>query len=346
MTSGLLHVLEVPTELDDAHRAAIAQHASRLDAARERNDLSDVVGCAKELAECIARIVLAVRGSTVASNPDFGSLITEAHRAVERQPGQGLAHSDATVRAVAQHAKGFVKDLGTLRNQVGTGHGRSVLPAVVEEHALIAVDAALVWTRWVLRRLPAYLLSDPQQLVSLLSSGIFYKGDLAARLDAIDLAQDPDAARAIGVAVGRRAVGETFNVRIEGIDRVLVSPGAYPAEYRSGLVCGLLFDEQGAMSTTPTALALAIDLLLVDERGESLLSDLSAIIASARWTPTDRLPTPPTLDAVVLAARSMTTRLPVEWRSSWLDAWGDRPVGVTADVDRHSPTDLDGGEHG
>ncbi len=180
--------IEVPEELDDEHVQAISAHAARLDAARKREDLSEIVGYSKELAESIARVVLVVRGRVMSDSVDFGSIITEAHRAIERQPGEGLAGSHEIVRRTAQSAKGLVTDLGRLRNEVGTGHGRATLPDVVEEQARIAADATVVWARWILGRLPSYLLADVHELIKHLGGGTFYKGDLTARLAAVDLA--------------------------------------------------------------------------------------------------------------------------------------------------------------
>ena len=56
--------IDIPPELDPKHVDAISEHVGRLEAASVRADLSDIVGCAKELAESIARVVLGVRGRT------------------------------------------------------------------------------------------------------------------------------------------------------------------------------------------------------------------------------------------------------------------------------------------
>ena len=108
----------------------------------------------------------------------------------------------------------------------------------------------------MLRRLPSYLLSDVHELIRHLGGGTFYKGDLTARLAAVDLSRlAPDKAQALGVAVGRRTIRETFNVKIEGVDTVIANPERYPAPYRAGLVRGLLLNEQGTLCTWPWASA-------------------------------------------------------------------------------------------
>ncbi len=322
--SVIFKEINVPPELDEEHRAAISAHAERLDAARERKDLSDAVGCAKELAESVARVVLEVRGDVQSDSSDFTSIITAAHRAVERQPGEGLAGSDEAVRKMAQSAKGLVTELAQLRNAVGTGHGRANLPPVVEEQARTATDATIVWARWMLRRLPSYLLSDVRELIRHLGGRSFYKGDLTARLEAVDLSSlTPEDTRALGVAVGRRTVRQTFLVRIEGVEPVIGYPERYPAAYRAGLVYGLLFNEQGALCTQATAVSLVIDLLLVDDQLAVLLGEIAPLIESSGWiAPALGSSTPtPTLVEVVEGALEAASRLPAEVREIWIQAW-------------------------
>ena len=316
------HELDVPAELDDKYVEAIAAHAERLDAARRRDDLSDIVGCSKELAESIARIVLDVRGSVLSDSADFGSVIAGAHESVERQPGRGLADSDDAVRRVAQSAKRLVTELGRLRNAVGTGHGRATLPPLVEEQARIATDATVVWARWMLRRLPSYLLSDVHKLIQDLDAHIFYKGDLTSRLEAVDLPNlGTTEARALGVAVGRRAVGETFNVSIKGVELAVSDPDRYPATYRAGLLHGLLFNEQGTLCTRPFAVGRVVDLLLVDERLHERLDEITPLIASSGWIAPPRGSSTPTLRQVVEVAVGAGGRLPAKTRDAWVQAW-------------------------
>ena len=312
----------MPSELDDEYRAAISAHVERLDAARDHGDLSGVVGCAKELAESIARVVLDVRGQVLSDSRGFTSIITAAHKAVERQPGEGLAGSDEAVRKMAQSAKGLVTELAQLRNAVGTGHGRARLPPVVEEQARVATDATIVWARWMLGRLPSYLLSDVRELIKHLGRGQFRQGLLAARLTAVDLPNlETDDARALGIAVGRRTVGETFLVKIEGVDPVIDHPGRYPAAYRAGVVRGLLFNEQGALCTRASAVSLAVDLLSVDDQVEALLDEIAQLITSSGWIPPPHGHPTPTLREVAKEATRAAGRLPAGVRDTWVRAW-------------------------
>lgn len=317
-----LHELDIPAELDDKYVEAISAHAERLDAARCRDDLSDIVGCSKELAESIARVVLDVRGTVLSDSADFGSVIAGAHESVERQPGRGLADSDDAVRRVAQSAKGLVTELGRLRNAVGTGHGRATLPPVVEEQALVAVDAVVVWARWILRRLPSYLLSDVHKLIQDLGYLSFFKGDLTARLEAVDVWNlGGEQAHALGVAIGRRTVRETFTVRGEGVKRAIADPEHVPASFRVGLVHGLLFNEQGTLCTRSFAVGHVVDLLLVDERLHELLGEITPLIASSGWIAPQGGSSTPTLKQIAKAAIGEADRLPANARDEWIHAW-------------------------
>ena len=314
--------IDIPPELDSKHVDAISEHVGRLEAASVRADLSDIVGCAKELAESIARVVLGVRGRTPSDKADYRSIVTQASRAVERQPGEGLAGSDEAVRKMAQSAKGLVSELGQLRNAVGTGHGRATLPSVVEEHARVATDAVVVWARWILGRLPSYLLSDVYALIGHLDGGMLHKGYLTARLEAVDLSTlEADEARALGVAVGRRTVGETFLARIEGVDPVVLHPGRFPAAYRARLVRGLLFNDQGALSTRVSAIHLVVDLLLVDDRLDDLLGEIAPLIESSGWIAPPYGSDRPNLNQATSTAMEAISRFPANVRSAWEEAW-------------------------
>lgn len=310
----------VPAEVDQGSADAIRSHLARLRAAQERNDLPDVVGCAKEVAESVARVVLAARGRVLSNSASFKELISEAHRLLDRQPGEGIA-ADPSVRKMAQSAKGLVEELGQLRNDVGTGHGRASKPTVLVEHAEIATDAVTVWARWALRCLPAFLNSDLNDLLQLLQGGTFYKGTLRNRLEAIGLdTLDARDSHALDLAIGRRTISETFMVRIEGVDPAIAQPGQFSTEFRSGLIEGLLFDVNGALSTTPHGVGLAVDLLLVDDDLPTRLNEIAPTISTAGWTAPYGSP-PPTLETVSAAADSASSRFPAGVRDQWRDAW-------------------------
>lgn len=100
--AGTLH-LEQPEGLESTAWSAINDSLQRLNRALLADDLPLVVGTCKDLTETVAKVVLAARGVTTATNEDFPKLMTQAQSVLDRQPGRGLA-TDAQVRDVAQGA--------------------------------------------------------------------------------------------------------------------------------------------------------------------------------------------------------------------------------------------------
>jgi Abortive infection C-terminus len=313
-----------PEGLNPEEWRAITEATARVVVARSRSDMSAVIGSAKEMCETVARVILSQRGPNLGSKAKFSELITEAHRAVERQPGEGLA-TDPPVRDVARGAKTIVLALMPLRNDKGTGHGRALPPDVVDEHGLIAGDAAFVWCRWALRRLGHYMRGDGSVLVNMLQQSNFYKGDLAGRLTAVALDQrsDEEALR-VGVAVGQRATRETINVQEEGVNVALAEPGHWPAAYRGGLVEGLLFSADGTFTASTYSATAAARLLKDHPNGERLLHRLLDLVREASWT-APKTYQPTALSDVTATMRQAARFLEGETRVRWLDLanWAD-----------------------
>lgn len=286
-TTGALY-LQRPDGLEDAAWTAINDPLQRLNRALAENDLPLVVGTSKDLAEAVARVVLAARGETVASNEDFQKLVTRAQVALERQPGQGLA-ADEAIRLTAQSALKAIKGLSELRNRFGSGHGRALAPEVAEEVVLVSVDLAMMWCRWALRRLRHVIFGRPQVLITALSTGqTFYRGALTARLEAARLPEllEPDQS-ALAHAVAHRAMTGTFVVAEDGVERCAESNDwvAWPNAYRAGLVAALLINSEGRIDTNPWAVR-QIGLLLSNiDDPQKLLDDLAAISQQAFLSP-------------------------------------------------------------
>lgn len=269
--------LERPGGLDDRTWKAIGDLVARLNSAIAARDLELVVGCAKELAEAVAKIVLVARGVPVASAARFPDVLTSAHAALDRQPGRGLA-SDVQVRNIAQGAKSVASQLPELRNKYGTGHGRSVAPEVAEEIALVAVDGALLWVRWALRRLHHVIKGRPDLLIRDLESGTFYRGDLAERLAAARLnEQSVGDQHLVGFNVARRAMRETFLVMNEGVEACTESIDfeRWPTGYRSGLLNGLFLTSDGLIDASPWSVHQAA--LLLRTSGDALAQEVFAL---------------------------------------------------------------------
>jgi hypothetical protein len=316
--------LSMPKMLSNDHQAALAAHRKRVQDAAEAKDLSAVVGAAKELAESTARIVLSVRGEILPDDAKFSNLVHRAHVALDRQPGEGLAAEDDQIRDMAQGLKKLVTPLAPLRNQVGTGHGRSVVPLVIEEQARVAIHASWLWSDWCMNRLPSFILGDPAALIERLQGQTFYSGDLAEQLDAINFATlDSETQRAIGAAVGRRTANGTFVVGRDGVDRVVDGINRYTMHYRAGVLRGLLMDESGMLSTTTYAVATAVRLINTEADPASATTGVVAAVVGSGWRKIHGYGQP-TEGEVVKAAIDAAGQLPESARQPWLSFWDSR----------------------
>jgi hypothetical protein len=288
-----MHVLHAelikPEALDQPAWEAIQDPLNRLKTAVYVNDRHLIVGSAKDVVEATARVVLNARGQPAGSNEEYDKILGDAHRAIERQPGPGLA-ADAPVRQAATSAKKLAAQLRELRNIYGTGHGRSFLPVVEDEVLETCVDGALLWTRWALRRLQFLIIGSLQPLINDLRESTFGMGRLATRLQAANLPNLPAAdQRLLGVAVGRRTALNTFTVRIDGVDACADSQDAvaWPPSYREGVAEGLFLDLSGQVHVDDNAIGArrAAEVLGPHPEQTRVLTDLEAKLRSAAWSP-------------------------------------------------------------
>ncbi|WFE48858.1 abortive infection family protein [Micromonospora sp. WMMD1155] len=294
MTTHVLTAeLPRPEALGHAAWAAIQDPFQRLRSAVTANDRPLIVGSAKDLIEATARVVLDARGRPAGSGEEYDKVLGDAHRAIEHQVGPGVA-ADAAVRQAATAARKLAGVLRELRNTYGTGHGRSVLPVLEDEVLETCVDAALLWTRWALRRLQLVLLGSLQPLIADLGTASFSMGSLATRLAAADLPQlEPADQRQLGVAVGQRASRNTFTVRIDGVEACALSQDAvtWPLGYREGVVEGLFLDQFGQVHVDEQARAprLAAEILAPHSERTRILTELAERIYRSAWSQEFRL---------------------------------------------------------
>lgn len=312
--------LDRPTGIEDPSWAAITATIERLGRATSAGDLSQAVGVAKELVESVARSVLVVRGEVVAENAAFTGVVARAHEVLERQPGRGLAQAEP-LRSVMQNAKAMACKLGDLRNSYGTGHGRAVEPQVTDELSQVCIDAALMWSRWALRRLNALAQGMPTPLINdLLGGGIFRSGLLTERLASADLAhQEPEVQRRIGVAVGQRAMRETFVVRQDGIEECAErdAPEIWPAAYREGAFEGLFVDPYGQLTVDSWSARWAPRLIAPLENPANVIGNLAARIGEL---PVAGLPPDGnSRDELIADLRAGSRFLPAGSQSAWND---------------------------
>jgi hypothetical protein len=251
--------LQRPDYIDDDSWESIEAYHARLIRAVEAEDKPQAIGSMKDLIETISKVILTLRGEVIERAADFHEVARRAQAAIERQPGHGLAQAEP-IRSISQSALTIARRLGEVRNDFGTGHGRALEPRVETEIYSIGMEAGMLWCRWSLTRLSALAFGLPDPLIHDLNRSTFYSGDLAGRLVAAQLSQlDPAQQRQIGVAVGRRAMRETFLVRAEGV-RACADTGdlnRWPADYRVGVLNGLFFSEQEQLTLDEWMASLA-----------------------------------------------------------------------------------------
>lgn len=310
--------LDRPAELSAQSWAAIVAAEQRLGRAEALGDRPLIVGSAKELVETVAKAIVTARVGTPGANIDFGSLVTEAHKALDRQPGEGLA-SDGATRQLAQATKQLATALGLLRNDVGTGHGKATLPAVYDESLELAVTGGVLWSRWALRRLAHLLAGALEPLIEDLQSSTFRAGLLSERLRSAGLSglEEGDARR-LGVAVGQRGASGTFVVFGDGVRACADSDDvqAWPPAYREGVAIGLLLDRDGYLVHDPVLASTLVALLDVVPDPAGSLTRVVAALRDAPLLP--KLHRDPASRASIVSAMDEADRaLPQSAREPW-----------------------------
>jgi hypothetical protein len=268
--------LSRPPRIQDMHWEAIAGARDRLNRAIVEGDRSLIVGCCKDLVECVAKVVLEERGQPTGSTFDHPRIITDAHKVLERQAGHGLAVAPG-LRGMMTGVRQIATAFAELRNELGTGHGRPFPPTVEDEVLAVAVAGAQLWCNWALNRINHLLSGSPRNLIADLDGFEPFKvGDLAERLIQANLPSLEDAdQRQLGVAVGRRAMKLTHNVYVEGVEACVQGDlEMWPRGYRLGLIDGLILDASGQLTMNPTSWQVLQEIA-------SPLPDASDIVSNA-----------------------------------------------------------------
>lgn len=308
-----------PEGLPDRAWDSITASRERLQRAERDGDWSQMIGSAKELVEATARVVVEARGDPVPSDMELTKTLNQAHSALGRQPGQGLA-TDPPIRDIAAQAKKIASQLPELRNRYGTGHGRAALPQIDEEAVLVSIDAAMLWCRWALRRLEHLISGQPAALAQDLQSfARFYKGTLARRLEDAGL---PDLSSVdqhlLGLAVGRRAMEYTGVVREDGVEACAENSdlSAWPAAYREGLAEGLFLNHGGYVNVDDWAVRQATSVLAVHPQAADVLAELEEKIKQAGWA-YQLIDQPDRRSAVISHMRASIALLPDQAQGVW-----------------------------
>lgn len=275
-----------PPYISDDHWKCVEDEADRLWRALNANDHGQALGYLKCLVESIARIVHEIDGAPVGPNEAFDSVVKKAHNLLTGQPGHQLANQSSFGQIATQASK-IARNLADIRNQYGSGHGRSKPPEIVDEMLELALDGGLLWARWALRRVGYFAKGRPGPLIADLvglNQGIFHAGTLKERLLAANLPDaEPHHKRSIGIAVGQRVMRETFVVRQDGLDPCLHSDdlNTWPRDYRVGLAYGVWFDPDENVTLTPNSLQWALQVLEpVEDCADELTEWVERIIAA------------------------------------------------------------------
>lgn len=279
--------LNRPTHLDDESWTAVATYRDRLSHALTVDDRQATVGAAKELVECIARVVLQVTGATLGDEAKFNATVDAAQRQLGLRPVD-LGNTPA-LRSIAQSALTMVKSVNELRNDVGTGHGRARIPEISDAAHQAAVDAAILWSNWVLRVLEPLLASSARVFIEQLNTPIS-RVSLSEAMRTADLVSQPaEAQHQMGVAVGQRAGGGFGNAYAVGVTPAEENRSLqdWPAQYRLGLVDGLLIDWSGQIDINEVSAGALIGVLVPvpAQEGVPALGDLADKVKAANWAP-------------------------------------------------------------
>lgn len=239
--------LRRPQYLSEEHWSSIDAEISRLDRSLASGDLVQTIGDVKCLVEAVAKVTLDINGTPADPAASFDTTVNKAHTLLAHQPGHELARESEFGKMATQASK-IARNLGNIRNEFGGGHGRARQPRVKDEMVDMALDGALLWVRWALRRLGLFSEGRPDSLIRDLveDAAVFRAGMLRRRLEAANMPTlEAHHKRALGVAVGQRAMRGTFVVHEGGVSACLESDDTenlWTPDYRIGLTQGLLFD--------------------------------------------------------------------------------------------------------
>lgn len=275
--------LKRPRHLPDEHWNAISSEHQRVIDALNVDDASALLGSLKSLVESVARVVLDIAGEPAESNASFESTLNRAHDLIVGQRSLDLA-DNRPFALMASQAKKMAANLGNVRNEFGTGHGRARVPIIKDEMVSLSASGTYIWVEWAIRRLDPFTAGRPGPLIDDLRHATFTRGSLAERLESASLSTlEPHHQRALGVAVGQRVMSGTFVVQWDGLDPAMDSSELEPwtKDYRVGLATGLLEDADGRTTITPPALEMALHVLRPVDDWTEWLEEFRAGLESA-----------------------------------------------------------------
>jgi hypothetical protein len=133
--------------------AAFDSYVTRMSRLRTRPQISDAIGAAKEMVEACNRATCELLDVPYPEG-DFGKLGKVVRK--ELAARDHAAPSTRAAHAIDQLFAGMASvevALATLRNELGTGHGRRDLPRLRPRHGQLAVDTADTYGRYLVATL-------------------------------------------------------------------------------------------------------------------------------------------------------------------------------------------------
>jgi hypothetical protein len=233
-------------------RAPRCSPAQRVERAFQARDIDQIIGSAKDLIECVAKVVVQSLGGSFANNANLPGLGAQALQMLGVHP-QCFQDRDP-LRILAKALAPVPGALGSLRNHEGTGHGRPVLSDLAEANAVFVGEIAAAWSRLVLAALGRVLagmeaVQATAQAIEDLGH-VLYRGDLRRDLDALQLSQlEPLQQHQLGVAVGRRSAAGTRIANLDVIEPLAQGIEQFPEPFAAGVIEGLFIDRNGYIRT-------------------------------------------------------------------------------------------------
>lgn len=252
----MLDSAAIPSGISDDARSAVAEYVERLERAAAAGDLAQVIGTAKDLVECAAKVVLQARGVLYGSRDDVGSLANRALATLGAHPS--LYQDRPPVRQLAQTIAAIPPLVTQLRNSDGTGHGRPFVTDLHPATAEFVRHVATAWSTWLLAALDHHLqgLAQFSENVWAIEQGEpFRRGELRRYLlDGLRLvALQADQQRRLGAAVGHRWVRGTVVADSDAVEPLAAGDAGYPSPFATGVIEGLFIDSNGYVRSTAGA---------------------------------------------------------------------------------------------
>lgn len=266
MTPLLLQFREItlrrPEHFDESNWDGLLLEQERFQRAVEAEDLGDTVGSLKTMIESISKTVLELGGEPPSSNTKFPKVFQSAHSRLLDQSIEGK-NVEGPSRNILEQSRKMIISLDEVRNQSGSGHGRTYVPDLKPDTVELLSAVAFSWILWALPRVDKYAEGRPDVLIRdlIVVNNTFTRGLLVSRLKDANLATlESKQQREIGLAVARRGMQGTFVVWEDGVEDCAESDSIeeWPVGYREGLFRGLFTNKRDKFHATPESIVTGL----------------------------------------------------------------------------------------